>query len=74
LPCADCARGIIQSGINDVYIHRQFNDLCNDAQREQWKGHDNATFTMFNESGVKIFAIDKVLGCKAYFDGKVFDI
>jgi len=35
---------------------------------------DNATFTMFNESGVKIFAIDKVLGCKAYFDGKVFDI
>jgi len=61
LPCADCARGIIQSGINDVYIHRQFND-------------DNATFTMFNESGVKIFAIDKVLGCKAYFDGKVFDI
>ena len=74
LPCADCARGIIQSGIKDVYIHRQFNDLCNEAQREQWKGHDNATFTMFNEADVKIFAIDRVLGCKAYFDGKVFDI
>ena len=74
LPCADCARGIIQSGIKDVYIHRQFNDLCNAAQREHWKGHDNATFTMFNEAGLNILAIDKVLGCKAYFDGKEFDI
>jgi dCMP deaminase len=74
LPCADCARGIIQSGIKDVYIHRQFNDLCNDAQRAHWKGHDNATFTMFTEAGLNILAIDKVLGCKAYFDGNVFDI
>jgi hypothetical protein len=29
---------------------------------------------MFNEAGLNILAIDKVLGCKAYFDGKVFDI
>jgi dCMP deaminase len=74
LPCADCARGIIQSGIKCVYIHQQFNDLCNSTQREQWKGHDNATFTMFNESGIEIHTIDRILGCKAYFDGKVFDI
>ena len=74
LPCADCARGIIQSGIKCVYIHQQFNDLCNAAQREQWKGHDNATFTMFNESGVEVHTIARILGCKAYFDGKVFDV
>ena len=74
LPCADCARGIIQSGITRVYIHQQFNDLCNATQREQWKGHDNATFTMFNESGVEVHTVDRILGCKAYFDGKVFDI
>ncbi len=74
LPCADCARGIIQSGIEEVYIHKQFNDLCNAAQREQWKGHDNATFTMFNEAGVKVFMIDKTLGCVAYFDGKEFQV
>jgi hypothetical protein len=29
---------------------------------------------MFNEADVKIFSIDRVLGCKAYFDGKEFDI
>jgi deoxycytidylate deaminase len=74
LPCADCARGIIQSGIKEVYIHKQFNDLCNSTQREQWKGHDNVTFMMFGESGVDIFCVDKVLGCKAYFDGKEFEV
>ena len=74
LPCADCARGIIQSGIKEVYVHKQFNDMCELAQREQWKGHDNVTFTMFNEAGVKIHNIDKIIGCKAYFDGKQFDI
>lgn len=74
LPCADCARGIIQSGIKEVYIHKQFNDLCYVAQREQWKGHDSVTFTMLNEADVKIFAVDTELGCKAYFDGKEYNI
>lgn len=74
LPCADCARGIIQSGIKEVYVHKQFNDMCELAQREQWKGHDNVTFTMLNEAGVQIHSIDKIIGCKAYFDGKQFDI
>ena len=74
LPCADCARGIIQSGIKEVYIHKQFNDVCDMHKRDQWNGHDYATLTMFNEADIKCSYIDKVLGCKAYFDGKVFDI
>ena len=74
LPCADCARGIIQSGVKELYIHKQFNDICDMYQREQWKGHDNVTFMMLNEAGVDIFCIDKVLGCKAYFDGKEFEV
>jgi len=74
LPCADCARGIIQSGIKNVYIHRQFNDLCDKANREQWKGHDNVTFTMFNEADINVFCVDRVLGCKAYFDGKIYEL
>lgn len=74
LPCADCARGIIQSGIKEVYIHKQFNLLCNEAQRDQWRGHEEITFTMFNECGIKVYQIDKILGCKAYFDGKLHDV
>jgi dCMP deaminase len=74
LPCADCARGIIQSGIKEVYIHKQFNVICTTYKRDHWEGHDNVTFSMFLESNIKIYSIDKILGCKAYFDGKVFDI
>lgn len=74
LPCADCARGIIQCGIKDVYIHKQFNDVCDVHTRDQWVGHDEVTFTMFNESDIKIYVIDVKLECKAYFDGKIFDV
>ena len=74
LPCADCARGIIQSGIKEVFIHKQFNELCDNAQREQWKGHDHTTFSMFNEANIKVFSVDRVLGCKAYFDGKEYEL
>ena len=74
LPCADCARGIIQSGIKEVYIHKQFGDICNIHQRDQWKGHDTVAFDLFNESDTHIFQIDAIIGCKAYFDGKIFDV
>jgi len=29
---------------------------------------------MFEESKVKVVQIDVVLGCKAYFDGKQYDV
>ena len=74
LPCADCARGIIQSGIANVYVHHQFGEICNSVQREQWKGHDTVTFDMFNEADINCFTIDKILGCKAFFDGKEYDV
>ncbi len=74
MPCADCARGVIQSGIKHVYVHKQFIDLTDSIVRDQWKGHHIATKSMLNEAGVGFFEIDAVLRCKAYFDGKVFDI
>ena len=74
VPCADCARGIVQSGICAVYVHKQFNDMCELAQREQWKGHDDVTYNLLSEAGIDIWSIDKVLGCKAHFNGKEFDI
>jgi len=74
MPCADCARGVIQSGIKCVYVHKQFTDITESIVRDQWKGHHIATTSMLNEAGVGFFEIDAVLGCKAYFDGKVVDI
>jgi dCMP deaminase len=74
LPCADCARGIIQSGIKEIYIHRQFTDLCDNHEREQWCDHESVSLSLFNECDLPCYVIDAVLGCKAYFDGKIFDV
>lgn len=74
MPCADCARGVIQVGIKQVYVHKQFTDLTESIVRDQWKGHHIATASMLNEAGVGFFEVDAILGCKAYFDGKVYDI
>lgn len=73
-PCADCARGIIQAGITNVYVHKQFNDISDICTRDQWKGHNTVTSTLFSEAGIEIFSIDAVLGCKAYFDGKIYNV
>jgi len=74
LPCADCARGIIQSGITNVYVHQKFGDICNSIQREQWKGHDEVTFSLFKEADVNVRTVMDTLGCKAFFDGKEYDV
>ena len=73
-PCADCARGIIRCGIKEVYVHKQFTDLTDVVVRDQWKGHNKTTITMFNEARIGFYEVDAILGCKAYFDGRVYDV
>jgi len=74
LPCVDCARGIIQAGIKEVYVHKQFNALCREAKRDQWIGHEEVSYAMFNEGGVTVYDVDGSLKSKGYFNGKVYDV
>lgn len=50
LPCADCARGIINSGIKKVYCK----EVCTTKNREKWEESQNRTLQMFNECGVEV--------------------
>lgn len=47
-PCADCARGIIQSGIIKVVTPKP------DMNLESWTEHFKVSIEMLNESGVEI--------------------
>lgn len=47
--CADCARGIIQSGIIKVIGHKRMFD----ETPEHWKGSIASAFEMLNEAGVE---------------------
>lgn len=50
IPCMDCARGIIQSGIKEVIYH-----VLKDYERPIiWDEHHNRTLILFEEAGVKI--------------------
>ena len=50
LPCCDCARGIINSGIKTVYCKK----ICTTKNPEKWVESQNKSFEMFNECGVEV--------------------
>ena len=60
VPCADCARGIIQSGIKEVVVDRDWDD----QSAEKWAESAKKSLEMFYECGVKV----------RYYDGKLIDI
>lgn len=51
IPCADCARGIISSGVKAIYCKQE--DTT--KNREHWDEHAKRSIQMFQEAGVDIF-------------------
>ena len=49
IPCADCARGIINAGINKIYVMKG-----GGAQSQKWLDSGERSRQMFEEAGVKI--------------------
>ena len=50
--CNECAKGIIQVGIKEVYVAQDCIDL-----RPHWFESFQKTMDMFNEVGIKVFAV-----------------
>lgn len=57
VPCSDCARGIISSGIRKVYCKTQ--DTT--RNREHWDEHAKRSIQMFEESGVEVVFYEDIL-------------
>jgi dCMP deaminase len=53
LPCADCARGIINSGIKRIFCER-----VDVTKGELWKESQERSWDMFMETGVKVCFYD----------------
>ena len=56
LPCADCARGIINSGIKRIFCER-----VDVTKGELWKESQERSWDMFMETGVKVCFYDEHL-------------
>lgn len=50
LPCADCGRAIINSGIKAVYCKRE----CTTKNKKKWVESQNISYEMLLECGVKV--------------------
>ncbi len=65
IPCADCARGIIQSGVVTVYYHKQwqvFQEKLDKDISKKWIESVERTRIMFKESKVNLVSYyDKVI-------------
>jgi dCMP deaminase len=56
VPCSDCAKGIISSGIRKIWCKKR--DTT--KNRELWDKHAEVSLQMFKESGVEIFFYENI--------------
>jgi dCMP deaminase len=71
LPCADCARGIIQCGVKEIVIHKQWDAVGINKKNEKWIESASRSRTMLIESGVNVREFDMVLNIQTLIDGRL---
>lgn len=70
LPCHDCAKSIIQGGIQQIVIHTKWPYMSH----SKWVESMKISTMMFEESGIKIQYLNDVLGVTAYLNGKTHSV
>ena len=51
IPCMDCARGIVNSGVKVVWCKR----ICTTKNKEKWEESQRKSMQLLNECGVQVF-------------------
>lgn len=71
IPCAECAKAVIQSGVSLIIVHKQWPNL---THSEKWCKSVDLSFEMLNQAGVTVEQLDVTLGMKGFLDGKIINI
>ena len=71
IPCADCARGVIQAGITEVVVHSKWHSY---EGHDKWADSAKRSMEMFNEAGVVVKKFVKELGLKSLLNGNTISI
>jgi dCMP deaminase len=76
IPCADCARAVIQAGVKEVVIHKQWSNKRTQADMTaaNWRRGLGHSETMFQEAGILVREFDMVLGVQGLSDGKIYNL
>lgn len=74
VPCADCARAVIQSGVRKVVIHKQWGDVWTYMDPTKWIESQRRSREMFQEADIEVIDIDMPLELEAMVDGKIVSV
>jgi len=73
IPCNECAKSVIQSGIKTVIVHQQWREYSKTSPTK-WTKLAELSSMMFYEAGLEIRHYDKMLNIQGYRDGKVIKV
>ena len=74
VPCCDCADAIINSGIVEVVVHKQWQYYEEKFNWKKWKDSAKRSHKKFEEANVKIRVFDCVLNMDAFLDERLIHI
>ena len=60
-PCCDCARSVLQAGIKEIVLHKQWEDHWKVIKGEKWIGQDERSLVMFKEANIPVRYFNGVL-------------
>lgn len=78
LPCVQCADAVVNCGIREIVLHKQWEDLIPQTRAtgsdRPWVEVGYKSKIKFNEAGISIRFFDKFLNVDGYWDGKKFQV
>jgi len=70
LPCNNCMKSVIQSGIAEIVIHSFWPEM----KHSDWEDLSKISKTMMNESGLKLRIFDKKLNIEGFLNGEKINV
>lgn len=71
IPCCECMKSVIQSGIKEIVVHKQWPNM---THVEKWVESNKISMSMIEESQTNVRWLDCELNMDGYLDGKVIRV
>lgn len=74
VPCSDCTKAVIQAGIKEVVVHKQWQEYEQKFNWGKWNLSTIRSTNMLNEAGIPVRIFDGEINELAMLDGKVIKL
>ena len=74
IPCSECARAVIQCGVKEVIVHKQWQEFEQKFYWEKFIESAKRSKIMFDEADIKIRVFNMFLGVSGMLDGNEISV